>query len=172
MVQFPGTTIKRGEYVFTYLDIDAGLGVNDTPLNTDFLFYGIQLRSGLFRLAAKTEATIIPVVSGTDIAFPMLHFGPKISTYSSSNKAILQNHAQQCMTFFSKQILSHPYAWFHWQTHHFRSLQEEYNSGVRLAHQSSDRAPEWVVCNDGPIPLKLNMSTGILYNDKKEDGRE
>ncbi len=148
--------LKNGECVVAFLDATDGYGNDSNPIVTRLFYHPVRVRSGLFRIASKTGASIIPTIAGASEVNPSLHFGNTLRTELGREDTV----ANDCFGFFGKFMLSNPHAWLHWRSHSHRVVQDDYCS----VESARDAQVGWAICPTCRPILKLNLITGETFS--------
>lgn len=148
--------LHRGESLLVFLDADIGTGENAEPLEVSFLYNQINIRPGLFAIAERVGKPIIPVVATSSLGRPALHFG--IPCYVRGNATSVANTV---FRFFSTFLLANPAQWTQWQSHHYRSAQQE---NIKVGYKE-DEGKGVVVLAREKERILLDLLTGELFHE-------
>jgi lauroyl/myristoyl acyltransferase len=145
--------LRRGGWIYIYLDGNTGAGTDPSPLEIPFLSSRIHLRSGLFRLLARTGSPVIPMltdrVGGTEPRV-MLHPAQHVSADA------LAESLDTCFEPFRVLLRQRPELWRFWYRHHRQVVQWQ-----PMADQESPIV-DWR-CNELTPPLGLSLASGRVF---------
>jgi len=146
--------LRRGGWIFVYLDGNRGAGTDASPLEIGFLSSHVQMRSGLFRLLARTGSSLVPMVTDRkDGTRPCATLYPAIAVPADAPAQGLQ----ACFGHFRKVLLRQPELWRFWFRHHHQVVHWQ-----PLPVQASPAIVDWR-CNEVTPPIGLSVSSGRVF---------
>jgi lauroyl/myristoyl acyltransferase len=146
--------LRRGGWIFVYLDGNRGAGTDASPLEIEFLSSRIQMRSGLFRLLARTGSRLVPMVTDReDGTRPRATLYPAIAVPADAPGQGLQ----ACFVHFRKVLLRQPELWRFWFRHHHQVVH-----WPPLPVPRSPAIVDWR-CDEVTPPIGLSVSSGRVF---------
>lgn len=150
--------LRKGGILLSYIDGNTGVGNPKNPLRVRFVSSHIQLRSGLFRLAAHTGKPLIPVIARrSPLRGAELVIHPPLFVMESS----VQEAAQKCIDVLRNELEQYPEYWRFWYRHHlwvYRWTEDL----KQVRPQPALPYIRWV-CRETSPSLGLEVSNGRIY---------
>jgi len=146
--------LRRGGWIYVYLDGNTGAGNDASPLELRFLSSRIRLRSGLFRLLARTGSAVVPMVTDrADGIRPRIAMHPAVHV----SPGALDQGLEDCFQHFREPLLRQPELWRFWFRHHHQVVRWH-----PIAEPEAPSAVDWR-CNEVVPPLGLSLASGRVF---------